>query len=42
MMDVGVMGGGLQLYGLLASFSQIVWLVFGILACVWLWKQIQK
>jgi len=37
-MEYGFMGGG----NLLGQVNEIVWLVVGVLAIVWLWGQVKK
>jgi hypothetical protein len=35
-------GGGMGSFGLFAVMAWSVWIVVGILACVWLWQNINK
>ena len=37
-----MMGWGGGAFGLLALITWLVWTGVGVLACVWLWKQIKK
>ncbi|MBI2054894.1 MAG: hypothetical protein HYT39_02220 [Candidatus Sungbacteria bacterium] len=34
--------GGSSFFGTLGLFTWLVWLVAGILVCVWLWQKISK